>query len=416
VGVHVITASPCDLTDWNCPAPLADANFARLRRRLILDHFKWDPQVGDVTTLARFPLVLPSDVVRGLFDLAESLAAETLAAEAELLERPDLTRRLGLPRAVRRALHDPARLTPTAARVIRFDFHPTADGWRLSEANADVPGGYAEASHFPRLMAEHYPGLVPAGDPIAALTNAIDKRAGRPGSAGLLAAPGYMEDQQVVACLAAALRASGWATVVGHPGQVQWADGRAALRTPEDRVPLDIVIRFFQGEWLARLPATSGWRHYFRGGRTPVCNPGIGLLAESKRFPLVWDELQTKLPTWRALLPETRDPRRAPWRQEPRWLLKAAFANNGDEVHDRGWSPRAWGRASWAARLWPWEWAAQRRFDPLQVATPDGMMYPCLGAYTIDGQAVGIYGRFSQRPVIDYAAVDVAVLMNEDRE
>jgi hypothetical protein len=398
---------PCNPAAWACPGPLSDADFARVRRRLILDHFKWDPQVGDVGTLARFPLVLPAEVVRGLFDLAEELAAETEAAEAELLDRPDLTRRLGLPRAVRRALHDDAAPTPAAARVIRFDFHPAAAGWRISEANTDVPGGYAESSHLPRLMAEHFPGCRPVGDPAATLADAIHTRHGGPGRVGLLAAPGYLEDQQVVACLADALRRRGWVIVLGHPGQVAWEAGRARMRSG----PLDVVVRFFQGEWLARLPAAAGWRHFFRGGRTPVCNPGTALVAESKRFPLVWDELTTPLPTWRALLPHTCDPRMAGWRREPGWLLKAAFANNGDEVHDRAWGrPRQWRQAAWAARLCPGGWAAQRRFDPLPVATPDGMMFPCLGVYTIEGRAAGVYGRLSPRPLIDYAAVDVAVL------
>jgi hypothetical protein len=312
-----------------------------------------------------------------------------------------------------RRLHDPAEPTPAAARVIRFDFHPTAAGWRISEANSDVPGGYAEASHFPRLLAASFPGCRPSGDPAAAVADAIHARAGGPGRAGLLAAPGYLEDQQVVACLADALRRRGWATVLGHPGQVTWDAGRARMGP----APLDVVVRFIQGEWLGRLPAATGWRHFLRGGRTPVCNPGASLVTESKRFPVVWDGLKTPLPTWRALLPETRDPRQVDWRREPNWLLKAAFANNGDEVHDRSWArPKAWRRAAWAARLWPGGWAAQRRFDPLPVPTPVGMMYPCLGVYTVDGRAAGIYGRLSPRPVIGYAAVDVAVLTPEPRE
>jgi hypothetical protein len=292
-------------------------------------------------------------------------------------------------------------------RVIRFDFHPTSAGWRISEANSDVPGGYAESSHFPRLMVEHFPDLRPTGDPAAVLADAITAR-GEPGRIGLLAAPGYMEDQQVIACLADVLRRRGWATAIGHPGQVRWENGRARLGTTW----LDAVIRFFQGEWLGRLPAAAGWRYFFRGGRTPVGNPGAAVLTESKRFPLVWDELTTPLPTWRSLLPETCDPRMADWRHDPGWLLKAAFANNGDEVHDRAWGrPRAWRQATWAARLWPGGWAAQLRFEPLPLATPDGMMYPCLGVYAIDGRAAGVYGRMSPRPPIDYAAVDVAVLV-----
>jgi hypothetical protein len=214
----------------------------------------------------------------------------------------------------------------------------------------------------------------------------------------------------VVACLADTLRQRGWAASPGHPGQVDWADGRARLRSPAGPRTLDAVIRFFQAEWLPRLPRATGWSHFFRGGRTPVCNPGTGILTESKRFPLVWDDLTTPLPTWRSLLPETRDPRAAGWRRDPGWLLKAAFANNGDEVHDRARRPRDWRRAAWAARLQPGAWAAQRRFQALPVATPAGIMYPCLGVFTIDGRAAGIYGRLSPQPFIDFAAVDVAVL------
>jgi hypothetical protein len=40
------------------------------------------------------------------------------------------------------------------------------------------------------------------------------------------------------------------------------------------------------------------------------------------------------------------------------------------------------------------------------------MIFPCLGVYTVNGKAVGIYGRYSPRPLIDYAAVDVAVLIS----
>ena len=263
-----------------------------------------------------------------------------------------------------------------------------------------MPGGYAESSHLPRLVAEHFPGCRPVGDPLAAFGDAMQG----PGVVALLAAPGYVEDQQVVACQADALRARGRRTLVGHPGQVAWHDGRAAMRSTR----LDAIVRFFQGEWLTRLPAAAGWRNFFHGGGTPVCNPGVGLLAESKRFPLVWNELKTPLPTWRALLPETREPR---WRTEPGWLLKAAFANNGDEVYDRTRRPRDWRGAAWAAQLRPRDWATQRRFEPVLMNTPDGPMSACLGVYTVNGRAAGIYGRLARSPVIDYLAIDVAVLL-----
>jgi hypothetical protein len=41
-------------------------------------------------------------------------------------------------------------------------------------------------------------------------------------------------------------------------------------------------------------------------------------------------------------------------------------------------------------------------------------MYPCIGVYTIDGIAAGIYARIAARPVVDYRAIDVACLVEPD--
>jgi hypothetical protein len=118
---------------------------------------------------------------------------------------------------------------------------------------------------------------------------------------------------------------------------------------------------------------------------------------------------------WRALLPESRDPRSAPWRRDRGWLLKAAFGNNGDDVVDRQRSTRRdWQRATWTIRLRPTQWVAQRRFEVLPISTPDGPVYPCLGVYTVNGEATGIYGRMSAKPLIDYSSTDVAILRRDD--
>ncbi len=314
------------------------------------------------------------------------------------------------------ALRIPAEPTPAAVRVIRFDFHPTAEGWQISEANADVPGGYTESSLFPRLMARACPGTRPTGDPAAALADAIVAAMGRPGTVGLLSASGYMEDHQVVAFLGRVLAGRGCTTMRAHPRQVSWEGGYARLIDARGTArPLDALVRFYQGEWLASLPARSGWPAFFRGGRTPVCNPGTALAIESKRFPMTWDRLGQDLPTWRALLPATIDPRRLGRRPGPGWVLKAAYCNTGDTVAfsddaDR----RRWRRAAIDARLRPWRWAAQRRFEAQPVPTPRGPMYPCLGVYTIDGRASGIFGRLASGPLIDFAATEAAVLVDVD--
>jgi glutathionylspermidine synthase len=300
-------------------------------------------------------------------------------------------------------------LTPTAVRVMRFDFHWTESGWRISEVNADVPGGFSEASEFTRLMSDACAGTQAPGNPADRWASSIaEAAAGRP--VALLAAPGFMEDQQVIAYLGAVLRRHGIEAWLARPQQLLWNQGWARLG---DR-PLGAIVRFYQAEWLPQLPRGSSWQLLLAGGRTPVSNPLASLFGESKRFPIVRDRLTARLSTWRQLLPETRDPREAPWRHDDSWLMKTAWCNTGDTVNARGWTdPRDWRRAVWSATLFPRQWAAQRRFQPLPVASPIGDVYPCVGVYTIDGVTCGAYTRVSTRPVIDHRAIDAALLLRD---
>ena len=87
--------------------------------------------------------------------------------------------------ATRPALADATRLRGAAregcaagsARIVRFDFHPTTDGWRISEANCDVPSGFIEASAFARLIAAET-GYRGAGDPAGAYADAVARGPG----------------------------------------------------------------------------------------------------------------------------------------------------------------------------------------------------------------------------------------------
>src|SRR5262249_35024700 len=209
--------------------------------------------------------------------------------------RPELLGVLGLPRALQRVLAEKTPLSPSAGRVLRFDFHNTTEGWRISEANSDVPGGFTEASFFTALMAEHFPRLRAPGSPGDTWARALSAGAGPAGVVGLLSAPGYMEDHQVIAFLAAKLRENGCRTCLAKPEQIVWRDGVAHLDTTWYRGPLNMVVKFYQSEWLSRLPGACGWRNLYRGGKTRVANPGLAVISESKRFPLVWNELSTGL-------------------------------------------------------------------------------------------------------------------------
>jgi len=397
-------------------APRLDATVMRdIRRKAALEGCKWDSQVGDVMTLAPFPLVLKRSVWNQLADWAEQLSVEAASAEYEIAQRPDLLRLLGIPRVLRNVLADDAPLTPAAGRVIRFDFHLTTEGWRISEANSDVPGGFTEASHFTGMMAEHFPGFQTAGDPAEAFVDTLITTTGQSGQIALLTAPGYMEDHQVVSFLASRLRKRGCQTYLAKPEQILWRDSVAWLRSSWYKGPLDAIVKFYQAEWLSRLPKETAWQYFFRGGRTPVANPALAVITESKRFPLVWDELNTPLPTWRMLLPETRAARATAWANDEQWLVKTAMCNTGDTVSIRElMTPAQWFQTRFNVMMSPGKWIAQKRFESMPVSTPVGLRHVCIGVYTVNGQAAGAYARLAEKPLIDFAAVDVALLIEED--
>jgi len=245
---------------------------------------------------------------------------------------------------------------------VRFDFHHTTAGWRISEANSDVPGGLNEASGLSALMAEHYPGTTPAGDTAGAYMSAISSSLDAGAHVAFVHATAYSDDRQVMTYLSRRFAASGLRTSLVSPAHLRWDDGRARLETTWTSDAVDAVVRFFPAEWLPNLPSACGWSHFFHGGSTPVSNPASAILTQSKRFPLTWEALPTPMPTWRALLPETRDPRDVPRHERDEWVLKPALGRVGEDIVMSGVTEaKPLKRLSRDARWFPSRWAAQRR-------------------------------------------------------
>jgi hypothetical protein len=398
---------------WLPVDPLSDDDFAALRRRAIFDCDKWDPQVGDACVIARYPLVIARDAWTTVSTLAEALARETIAAERELLGRSELWRDLRLPRRIRGALSRASIDGPpaTAARLMRFDFHFTTNGWRISEVNSDVPGGLNEASGFADLMGPRYPHAASTGDPAGAYAKALAAAMGPRSTAACVHATAFSDDHQMMRAIARRLEAAGHRVHLASPAHLRWHDARAHLVTEWCNEPIDLVVRFFPADWLPSLPRHSGWTHFFAGAHTPLSNPATAVLSQHKRFPLVWDRLRTNLPTWRLLLPETRDPREVPWSTSEEWVLKPVLGRAGEGVCIRGIaSDKELRRTALQVRCWPSAWIAQRRFDTSSLLIAGQPVFPCLGIYTLDGCAIGWYGRIATRPLIDSSAADAAVL------
>lgn len=396
---------------WRDVVPLTAEAFAKIRQRAIFDLCKWDPQVGDVCTIADVPIVLRQADWDHLVAMAEALARELLAAEDELAERPDLCADLGLPRAIVNTLEQTSRRrSPGFARLVRFDFHHTPDGWRISEANSDVPGGLNEASGLAGLMRPHHPGTVGVGDVAGAYVNSIVAAVGQGAAVGLVHATAYTDDRQVMVYLSQRLTQAGLRTSLLSPADLRWHEGWAERVSSGGR--LDGLIRFFPAEWLPNLPRRCGWTHFFRGASTPTSNPATSLLTQSKRLPLLWPWMHTPMPTWRSLLPETLDPREVRWRSADDWILKPVLGRVGEGVGIVGVTEaKEMQRITREATRHPARWIAQRRFESTPLQVGENSLHASVGVYTVDGRAVGAYGRLARRPLIDDRACDAAVLV-----
>ena len=397
---------------WCITDPLPPEVAASVRRRAIFECCKWDPQVEDVSTIADVPIVLKAEEWRQLTSLAEALALEVVAAEEELRERVELHVELGLPRPVLKALGRANQGATCGARLTRFDFHHTRDGWRISEANTDVPGGLNEASGLPRLIAPSLPGTRAAGDVAAAYADGVLATLSPHPHVALVHATAYSDDRQVMTYLARALQQCGAQTTLASPSHLRWQQGRAAIAADWVAGPIDAVVRFYPGEWMSNLPRACGWTSYFGGTATPVSNPATALLTQSKRFPLVWDRLRARLPTWRLLLPETHDPRDVPWERGDEWVLKPALGRVGEDVGIAGVTgPKDWKRIARDVVRHSSHWIAQRRFEATPLDVAGRSQYPGIGVYTVNGRVAGAYGRIAERPLIDARARDAAVLI-----
>jgi glutathionylspermidine synthase len=395
---------------WHEVTALDGADFSQLRADVIFGGAKWDAQVGDDCTIARAPLVLRRSSWQALVELAERLAAELFEMERELLTRPELLGRLGLPRAL--LAHLPGPLPSRALRIHRFDFHFGDGGIRVSEVNADVPGGFHEATTA-SLYASRYQGTSVPGDAAARLAEAIAARVPTGAAVALVHATAYSDDRQVMSVLERTLANVGLRGVPCAPDHLRWSGGcRLALGPADD--PVAAVVRFFPAEWLPSCPRDSQWPGLVRG---PVllCNPATTVAVQSKRLPLVWNRLRASSSSWRAVLPATAPVWSAPWWIGGRWVAKPALGRVGEGIVAAGVSRRAdLARVALDAAIRPSSYVAQRRFTPLPWRAAHGVFFPCIGVFTLDGRAVGAYGRASRSLFVDHRAIDTPVLVADD--
>jgi glutathionylspermidine synthase len=392
--------------------PIEPGALRTIERQLHLRFHKWDTQVGDVSVLCERPLVVSGSEWDRICAAAERLAAETEQLETRTLESPRDLSDIGIPRNLREILRRSARHVNPNLRAMRFDFHPTQNGWRASEINSDVPGGWLEGTSLPQLYRPFYTGLDCPDSPLEAWGRSIESIAPK-GHVALLSAPGYLEDQQVLRTFRTELESRRIASsLIQAPDALEWTQ-TGACTLSGSRVAVSAIIRFYQIEWLWALSSKARWRRLLESRDIPVLNPTVSAISESKRFPLLFRDSKS-CPTWNALVPECRDPREisSDW---DAWVLKASYSNTGDRVLLVGDLPRKQReQAIRRAQRQASEWVAQRRFTTIALETRRTPVFPCVGVFVVSGRAAGAYVRLSTHQVTDGAALEAPLLIDRN--
>ena len=392
--------------------------YSDYRYDVIFNAYKWDPQVEDHNTIAGYAVLMSWETAGQLEKWAERLSMETALIEEELIRKIPLAEELGLPPQIYKALH---RLSSydrdQNVRLLRFDFHFTETGWVVSEVNSDVPGGLAEASVMPQIAGaclRDFKKFVPGRNAVGDLLEAFRAKVKEGGRVAFVHATSYSDDRQVMQFLSDYFRNdSGLDTVLAAPDHIRWNNKKAFCILEGQEGEIDGIVRFFPLEWFAGLPKSSDWQGYY-DCVTPSCNHPAAVLAQSKRLPLIWDKLGIEIPTWKQLLPDTKDPK-AFTLHEPNWIYKPALGRVGEGISIEGAaSEKEIAQIEKAARKYPKNWVAQRMFRSLPLVADDGEPYHlCVGAFTVNGKAAGFYGRLSlgSYPRIDHRAQDVPILI-----
>jgi len=371
---------------------------------VIFNAYKWDPQVGEINTVAQHAVLISKNLASQLEFWAQKLAEETILLEKALMNRLQLVKKLGISKKIINKLHLLAKCDlDKHVRLMRFDFHPTSNGWSVSEVNSDVPAGFAEGSILPKIAVKYFEGYTPGISISDIILEAFKEKLNIGSQVAFIHATSYSEDRQVMQSLGDLFENSGYRALYAAPDNIIWNDGK-----PKG---VDAIIRAFPLEWLAYLPKSTGWHNYF-GCSVPSCNPPTALLTQSKRLPLLWDELEIDTPIWRSLLPPTVDPKLIN-KNDNGWILKPAMGRVGEGISIKGAaSEKEKTQIEKAAKKRHKEWAAQKQFLSEPLITDEGKAYHlCLGVFTVQGRAAGFYGRVSLYPHIDNSAIDIPVLV-----
>ena len=390
--------------------------YEEYRIKLMFDCYKWDPQFLDNNTIATHALVLSKKEYEELKQLTESIDKETREAEEFLNTHLDCAKNLKLSKKFYKEITTMNNYNPQKhIRLMRYDFHPTEEGWVVSEVNSDVPGGFAEATLMPQVAKEMLNNdnfwFENFGKKFI---NTICKKTPTNGNIMLVHCTCYSDDRQVMQFVGDHLKEKGFNVIYGAADHIYFKNNKAFSILDGNECELNAIIRFTPLEWIKDIKPKR-WEGYFNTEITS-CNHPVAIFAQTKRFPFVWDVLEqngVSMSTWRKLLPETTTVKNAKGKEG--FIFKPAYGRVGENISIKeSCTPKEYKKIMTEVKLLPQRYIAQKRFISKPLIGEDGKKYHvCLGSYTIDGEYAGFYARVSNTPRIDSNAADIPVLIEE---
>ena len=389
-------------------------NYEDYRIDAMFDCYKWDPQFLDSNTISKHALVLTKQEARSLAHLTELLDQETRDAELFLNTHLSLAKKLRLPKKLlpelkRMKNYDPKR----HIRLTRYDFHPTKEGeWAISEVNSDVPGGFAEASLLPKLALQYLKSnKVESIDFGSHLVKALSKKIKKKGTVFFVHCTSYSDDRQVMQYLGDQMEQRGYHALYGAIDHLRFQNQEAISILDGHQGKVDGIVRFTPLEWVKDIKPKT-WSGYF-DTTTPSCNHPIAIFAQTKRFPFVWEQLESyglSFSTWRKLLPNTIEVTK---KVPPGYLYKPAWGRVGEKISiQEACEEGEYQKILKEVKRHPKRYILQKQFSSQLLESPEGeWFHVCIGSYAVDGKHAGFYARMSRKLRIDSDAEDIPVLI-----
>ena len=406
--------------------PILAEKYEYYKQRLMFEGYKWDPQFLDNNTVARHVLVLTKKEAEELADYTRKLAKETMEAEEFINDNLHLAKILKLPRRLKNEIKSMSNYERDKhVRLMRFDFHPIKEGgFAVSEVNSDVPGGHGEASIMPAIAKEILDdgkaqgkyGYIDFSD---YLIEAISKKVKPQGTIFLNYCTCYSDDRQVMEFVGDRLAAKGYKILKGAADHIAFKAGKAYSILDGNECELDGIFRYTPVEWVMDIKPKR-WQGYFNT-ETPSINHPVSLYAQTKRFPFMWEILESNgidMSTWKKLLPHTVKVTKEYCDEKSleEYIFKPAYGRVGEKISIKeACRGDEFKKIIKDVKRHPGKYIAQKKFNSMPLVTEEGEeFHVCIGSFSVDDDHAGFYARISNLPRIDSHAADIPVLVEWD--